>query len=235
MKWHFPRIAGPFGFQPNSSTRAFEYPWAFSVLPVEPGLEVIDLGGGLAGFQFALAKSGAHVRNVDPGEEASGRGWPVDVESIERLNRSFHTHVELVSGTLDKAALPTDSVDAVYSISTLEHIPPDELPALMREIARILKPGGSCVLTVDLFLNLQPFSDRTTNEFGHNVAPKDLAAWSTLPLVEGDRSELLGFAEFDHREIMGGLERYLLGEYPVLAQCFVLRKPAAAPMARGSR
>ena len=180
LSQRFPRIEGPFGIQPNNTTRAYEYPWAWNAARVTSGTTAVDLGGSLAGFQFALSRSGVRVINVDPGERATGLGWNVDHRSIARLNRAFRTSVELVNTTLDEAALPDCSIDTVYSISTIEHIPMTELPALMREIERILRPGGSCVLSVDLFLNLKPFSDRESNEFGVNVPPRLLVDASGL-------------------------------------------------------
>jgi len=38
----------------------------------------------------------------------------------------------------------------------------------------VLKPGGRLVLTIDLFLNLKPFTSRTSNQFGVNVSIGEL-------------------------------------------------------------
>jgi SAM-dependent methyltransferase len=191
---------------------------------VREGMSVIDIGGSLAGFQFTLAKAGAKVTNIDPGQEASGLGWPVDQESIARLNRSFGTDVRLLNMTLEAARLEDETLDTAYSISTIEHIPPGELPSTMREIARVLKPGGHCVLTVDLFLNLHPFSDREANEWGTNIPPRMLVEESGLDLVAGRRDQLLGYPEFEPKKILADLDHYLIGSYPTLTQCLVLRK-----------
>ena len=225
LRQAFPQIEGPFAIQANNTIHAYEYPWAWNAARVASGITAVDLGGSLAGFQFALSRSGVRVINVDPGDRPTGHGWNVDHQSIARLNRAFRTRVELANTTLNEAALPDCSIDTVYSISTIEHIPMRELPSLIREIERILKPGGSCVLTIDLFLNLQPFSDRESNEYGINVPPRFLVDASSLELAAGKPSELLGYAEFDPRAILATLENYLIGTYPALAQCLVLRKP----------
>jgi SAM-dependent methyltransferase len=144
---------------------------------------------------------------------------------MARLNRAFGTDVQVIEATLQEARLPTNSIDTVYSISTIEHIPVTELQSLMKGIGRILRPGGLCVLTVDLFLNLWPFSDLACNAWGTNVSVKSLVDFSGLSLVLGRRAELLGYAEFHPREILAHLEDFLIGSaYPVLAQCLVLRK-----------
>ncbi|MFA5882534.1 MAG: class I SAM-dependent methyltransferase [Acidimicrobiia bacterium] len=223
----YPRIRGPFAIQPNSDTRRFEYPWAFSVAPVHPPLRVVEIGGGLAGFQFVLAKQGVEVINVDPGTDATGIGWPCDHSSIDRLNAAFGTDVRLVNTTLEHAGIADQSVDRIYSISTIEHIPTEELPGLAREMRRILKPGGTVVLTIDLFLNLVPFTRRVENRFGWNIDVKAFLDELGLEKTIGTERELNGFPEFDPEDILARLEQFCYGQYPALVQLVVLEKPAA--------
>jgi hypothetical protein len=68
-------LFGPFSVQPNTTNRIFEYPWAFNVRPIWKGMRVIEIGGGLSGFQFALSKMGCDVVNIDLGMEAAGLDW----------------------------------------------------------------------------------------------------------------------------------------------------------------
>lgn len=221
-----PNVVGPFGFQPdNSITRRFEYPWAHHAVPLRPGMRVVEIGGSLAGLQFVLASEGIKVVNVDPGERAAN-GWPVGHDSISRLNRAFGTDVELRNCYIEEAGLEDCSVDVVYSISTIEHIPLDLIRSILTEIYRVLVPGGRCVLTVDLFLDLEPFSYATENITGRNVDVRWLVETSGLELQQGDRSELYGYPEFDPKRIMGNLFLYEYGHYyPSLAQAVVLGKP----------
>jgi len=224
LRWRHPRWTGPFGFQPNNTTRVFEYPWAFHAVPVGARSPVVEIGGSLSGFQFVMAKSGAAVTNVDPGLEARGLGWPVDAGSIGALNRAFGTDVTLVNTTLEEAGLEDESADAVYSISTIEHIPTADLPSLMKDVRRILRPGGACVLTIDLFLDLVPFTTQSENEFGTNVSVLQLVESSELDLVVGRPEELFGFPQFDADAVRDRLDDFLVGVYPTLAQCVVLGK-----------
>ena len=224
-RFQVPKVVGPFGFQPdNSITRRFEYPWAYHAVPLAPGMRAVEIGGSLAGLQFVLSKEGIRMINVDPGERAA-RGWPVNQESIGRLNRAFDTDVELRNCYIEEAALDGASVDLVYSISTIEHIPLDLLPSILAEVNRILVPGGRFVLTVDLFLDLEPFSYQTENITGRNVDVRWLVETSGLELEQGDRSELFGYPEFDPKQVMGNLFSYEYGHYyPSLAQALVLVK-----------
>jgi SAM-dependent methyltransferase len=224
VPWRFPRLAGPFGLQANNQTRFVEYPWAFHAVPLRPGMTAVEIGGGLSGFQFVLARTGLHVINVDPGEGATGVGWRCDRASIDRLNRAFRTRVALENCTLEAAALPAASADLVFSISAIEHIPERELPSLMVEVARILKPGGSVVMTVDLFLDLAPFSDRVENVWGWNVDLRALVESSGLDLTFGDESELNGYPSFSARAILAKLSELYYGDYPACSQLLVLGK-----------
>jgi SAM-dependent methyltransferase len=224
----FPRLQGYFGFQPNNTIRSFEYPWAFHATPIRQGLRVLEIGGGLSGFQFVLSRLGCDVVNVDPGMDARGRGWPVDQVSMTRLNRAFRTSVMLHRTFLNDAPLEEGTFDRVFSISVLEHVPADEMPGIVKRAYNLLKPGGMLVVTVDLFLNLTPFCSRLTNEYGSNVSMRMLATGEPFEFVSGDRRELYGFTEFDKDAILGQLEDFMVGgDYPALAQLMVLKKPDA--------
>jgi len=220
------RAVGPFGFQPdNNATRIFEYPWAFHAVPVGPGDMVVDLGGSLAGLQFVLSKQGARVVNVDPSESAS-MGWGVDERTFATLNRAFGTSVELRKEFLEDAKIEADSIDRIYCISTIEHIPIEELPSLARELRRILKPGGFAVFTIDLFFDLAPFTNRECNVSGRNIDVCWLVGQSGLELFEGETSELFGYPDFDPPDILSRGMEFAQGDYAFnVAQAFVLRKP----------
>jgi 2-polyprenyl-3-methyl-5-hydroxy-6-metoxy-1,4-benzoquinol methylase len=220
-----PRLSGPFGFQPyNNRTRRFEYPWAYHAAEVQPGQRAVDLGGSLGGLQFVLAKAGLKVTNVDPGE-AAPRGWPIDARSINALNRAFKTDVELRQCFLADADLESDACDRVFCISVLEHVDEETVPSIVAEVARILRPGGKFILTVDLFLDLSPFTDRETNVHGRNMDIGALVDASGLRLEQGDPAELYGFPEFDPKRVQSELNDYLFGDVaPCVAQALVLRK-----------
>ena len=227
-----PRLRGPFAFQPNNDTRAFEYPWAYFATPLEPGMRALEIGGGLSGFQFVLARDGLEVINVDPGEAASGVGWPCDAPHVARLNRAFHTEVDLRNTTLDRAGVADASNDRVFAISVIEHIPTAEIAGLAAEIRRVLRPGGHVILTLDLFLDLAPFTGRAENRFGWNIDVKHLVEALDLPLVVGDPAELNGYPQFDPREVLAQLPSLVYGfSYPVCTQLLVLRHPDPDPPA----
>ena len=122
------------------------------------------------------------------------------------------------------AGIEPASVDTVYCLSTLEHVPGHEATRIVEYAATRLRPGGHLVLTVDLFLNLAPFSRRTRNDYGWNHDIRGLVEASGLHLSQGDRSELHGFDEFDAQDILGRLDEFLVGSYPAVAQALVLTR-----------
>jgi Methyltransferase domain len=218
------RIRGPFSIQENSTTRTFEYPWAYYAAGLDSPKKIVEVGGSLSGFQFVLSRNGHEVVNVDPGMSAKGIGWPSDERSITKLNRWFKTNVTLKTTTLGKANLPDNYYDVFFSISVVEHLPEQDIFEVMEHAYRCLKLGGRFVMTVDLFLNLEPFCRRITNEWGKNQNVRWLVEVSRMKLIEGNPSQLYGFPEFSSEEIIANLERYFIGNYPVVSQCFVLQK-----------
>jgi SAM-dependent methyltransferase len=222
------RLVGCFGFHGNNTTRAFEYPWAAEALSLSHGLKVLEIGGSLSGFQFALDRMGCAVVDVDPGEEHFLSRWPATTETVDMLNGLLGTHVTFKQCFLAQAAFPDETFDRIVSISVFEHIPEPALAELLAEVKRILKPGGLVVLTIDLFLNVKPFTDAVQNEYGHNISVKWLVETSGLELIHGNKSELHGYPEFDFRAIFQNRQRYLVGKYPSMIQTVVLRKPVSA-------
>jgi len=223
-------FAGMFSLQSNSASREFEYPWAWDVAGVRPGMTCVDVGAGHSGFPFVLSASGARSRLVDPFLRFSAEpSYEVSPESIvARMNRAFGTHVELVHDTLDHAALPDASVDRLFCISALEHMPDAAIAAIAREAGRILKPAGRFILTVDLFLDIAPFTTEPHNEFGRNIDVRAFVESTGLRVDGGLTSELHGYPEFDSQRIQSRLRDYLVSRsYPVLTQCLVLSKPGA--------
>jgi SAM-dependent methyltransferase len=225
-RWrHLPGLAGAsgyFAFQPNSDTRAAEYPWAFESLALAPGMRVLEIGGSMSGFQFVLDRSGCEVVNVDP-----GRGWAVPPSRHGVLNRRFGTRVRLVSDVLERADLPDASFDRAVSISTLEHVPEAHIPGILAHVRRLLRPGGLLVASVDLFLDLRPFTDKAENRWGRNVSMRALVEASGLEPVRLEPSELHGYPEFDAARILARRREFVVGRsWPVMVQTVVLRRPA---------
>jgi SAM-dependent methyltransferase len=218
------RWRGPFGWQGrNNSSRLFEYPWAYhAVRRHGRALRVLEVGGGLSGLQFVLALEGHQVINVDPGQE--GLEWRSQPDLHRRLGRALSAGVQLYDKKIDSLEAESRSFDVILSVSALEHFSSDDLAALAAAIRRLMKQDGVVVMTIDLFLDLKPFSKLEENRWGRNLDIRQFLEMAGLRLEAGNPAELFGYPEFSPSDIMGNLSEYLIGDgYPTLTQCVVAR------------
>jgi SAM-dependent methyltransferase len=187
-------------------------------------MNTLELGAGASGFQFALAGLDIGVVSVDPllaPEDVTD--WQFTLDDFKRLNRAFGNRVRFLKKHLEDANLPPDEFDRVFSISVIEHIPGEQISPLVREVNRVLKPGGRFLATVDLFLDCAPFTQKQRNRFGENISIRQLVEASQMKLVVGKEEELCGFDAFDPHAILRRAPS-LLNIHGVLTQCFVLEK-----------
>jgi 2-polyprenyl-3-methyl-5-hydroxy-6-metoxy-1,4-benzoquinol methylase len=217
---------GPFAFQGNTTTRTYEYPWAYHQLANLSASRILEIGGALSGLQFVLAKHGHEVHNVDPFLDYGKGKYDIDpVQEHAVLNRTFGTDVTLHRSTLLEANL-ADKFSAAVCISTLEHLPHESIQATLTAVRSLLRPGGLVVLTVDLFLNLRPFCSRTTNVWGSNASVAWIEELLGYPMVAGDKTELYGYQEFSTDRILSRLDEFAIGSgYPQLAQLVCFQAP----------
>ena len=136
-------MAGRYAWQSNNSTRAFEYPWAHEEIQgLGHNLVIADVGASLAGLQFTLANEGHEVHAVDPGLNATGVGWEVDLTFHELLAKTYRAPVQLHPTSFQDAGFADDSLDVVLSVSTIEHFGQVDLASFAQAARRALKPGG---------------------------------------------------------------------------------------------
>ena len=107
-----------------------------AIASIRSGEVVVDLGSG-GGLDVFLASQLV-------GAEGKAIGIDMTPEMIERARvnarRGGYQNVEFHLATIDHLPLPDASVDCVISNCVI-NLAPDK-PAVFREIARILKPGG---------------------------------------------------------------------------------------------
>jgi arsenite methyltransferase len=152
------------------------------------GEVVVDLGSG-GGLDVFLA-----ANMVGP----TGRAIGIDMTAamIERARTNAqaggYTNVEFYQSTIDQIPLPDASVDCVISNCVL-NLAPDK-PAVFREIARVLKPGGRVAVS-DIALKHQL----------PEAMAQSLAAYVGCiagAIMIGDYKNGLQAAGFEHVEIV---------------------------------
>ncbi|MEV0084321.1 methyltransferase domain-containing protein [Saccharopolyspora sp. NPDC050642] len=118
----------------------------FDKLGVQPGQRVLDLGCGAGRHAFELYRRGADVIAFDQ-----------DVAELENVAAMFAAMkaenqvpdgaaAQTVSGDALALPFPDEHFDCVIASEIMEHVPEDE--KAMRELVRVVKPGGRVVVTV---------------------------------------------------------------------------------------
>lgn len=123
---------------PLDPSRYLELPPALRELSARPRQRVLDLASPKL-LAVQLAHEGVDVTSVDE--------LATEVETWRRLaNGRPNLRFEVADGR----ALPYEAAafDHAYSISVLEHIPDGGDEQALRELARVVKPGGRVVLTL---------------------------------------------------------------------------------------
>ncbi len=115
-------------------------------LGVRPGDLVLDLGCGFGRHAFEAARRGASVVALDAGPEEVAQVRATIGAMIEAEELAPGHPFVAIQG--DALALPfaDGTFDRVIASEVLEHIPDDT--AAMRELSRVLRPGGSMAVTV---------------------------------------------------------------------------------------
>jgi len=107
-----------------------------AVAALSEGEVVLDLGSG-GGIDVILSG-----RRVGPSGTAYGLDMTEEMLALARRNavEAGITNVHLLKGVIEQIPLPADSVDVVIS-NCVVNLSTDK-PAVLTEIARVLKPGG---------------------------------------------------------------------------------------------
>jgi SAM-dependent methyltransferase len=130
-------------------SRGWEYPFALDALlrelPATEPRTVLEAGSGFTFFPFLLSqlRPAARITCVD--------GDPAHEASFREAAGEAAGEVTFRQGFLESLPDPDGAYDAVTCISVLEHV--DEPAPVLREMRRVLRPGGLLVLTFDIALD----------------------------------------------------------------------------------
>ncbi len=129
--------------------------------PTPPG-RVLEISTGYLTLAVALRRAFPRARLT--GVEHPGRGYLFTSAYGKRLAAE---DVALAAADLLDHGLPfrEGAFDAVIFAEVVEHLPPSAVPDVLRDIARVLTPGGRLVLTTP---NLASWMNRELMVRGHS-------------------------------------------------------------------
>jgi arsenite methyltransferase len=157
-----------------------------AVAELHEGETVLDLGSG-AGADVLIS-----ARRVGPTGRAIGLDMTDEMLDLARTNaaQAGVTNVEFLKGYIEQIPLPDDSVDVVISNCVI-NLSGDK-PAVIREVARVLRPGGRFAVS-------DVIADRDMDDAGR----ADMRQWTGCIAGALTRDE---FEDVLHRAGLGDLE-----------------------------
>jgi SAM-dependent methyltransferase len=140
------------------------------------GRSVLDVGCGVGLTSSHLAKSFGEVHGIDVAEGVVERARELCTDG------SFQPY--------DGANIPFDAgrFDVVFTVCVLHHVPPPQWQALVKEMARVLKPGG--LLFVFEHNPYNPLTRRAVNNCPFDADAVLLTKTKSEELVRGAGLEL---------------------------------------------
>ncbi len=118
--------------------------WLERLLPRSgSGLRLLDVGCGTGNQLARLARQGYEVAGIDGAAEMLAQA------------RTINPGVDIRQADVEALPFPDASFDVVLCIEVLRYLA--NPAACLREMARALKPGGSCLVTAAPLLNLNGY------------------------------------------------------------------------------
>lgn len=143
-------IYGPCGTYIHAS-KQWEYPYALSMLPDSGGgrLKIADIGGGRGVLAWYMAALGHDVTVYDINYDSYTPPDSPDTAAFVRF--ALENGFKAEYGDMFRLPASSETFDVVTCISVVEHI--GQKQEALKEMLRILKPGGRLILTYDLAEN----------------------------------------------------------------------------------
>ncbi len=156
---------------------AGEYPRGFLIIDTlrryapefrVKGADVLDIGCGDAGALIAFAEEGARCAGIECFDMSLERG---------RLRAADHeVAIDLKKGVAEAIPYPDSSFDLVMLDNVLEHV--NDRPLTLREVRRVLKPGGLLYMVTPKPLSLYSlWNDPHYDLAGLVLMPRRMQIW----------------------------------------------------------
>jgi 2-polyprenyl-3-methyl-5-hydroxy-6-metoxy-1,4-benzoquinol methylase len=130
----------------NEDLKSFQRPWCVDRLlkHLPRGGRILEIGADKCDLVPFLRSKGFDVWIIDVYDQFGGGTGTYDA-----IQQKF-PDMPITRGFMhEDRSLPANHFDAVYSCSVIEHIPLEHLDATVRQIERVLKPGGASIHAID--------------------------------------------------------------------------------------
>lgn len=142
---------------------------------------LVDAGCGPGQWAEVLIEGGRDVLGVDLSEQ------------FLTIGRRTHPGVAFVMGSLSALPLPTGRVGGVLAWYSLIHTPPQQLPPLLNELRRVLRPDGTVLIGFFDGIPGQSFAHAVITAYFWSVdALRPLLFKAGLEVIEHHRREEQG-------------------------------------------
>jgi len=145
-------------------SRKAEYQFVFN--EIDNNKRILDAGCGITFFPFFLKEKFSNIN--------------LDLVDFSKVTQKFYKSKDFkfFNSDLNNLDIENEYYDIVYTVSTLEHI--QTYSNVVKEISRILKPGGKLIITFDVsfskndFINIQNVDEFVDTTLDHlNVENKN--------------------------------------------------------------
>ena len=183
---------------------------ALRLAKIQEGQHILDVacgtGRGTVGLAQAVGDSG-RVEALDLSEEMLEQARV----KIEKLGLTDRVHFK--QGNARELPYPDETFDLVYNGYMFDLIPLDGFMPILKEMARVLRPGGKLVL-----VNMSKPDGRTT--FFERIYKMGWAVMPCRPVLMSPYLEPAGFMNVQrlYRPTRGGIVSLLWGQEIVTAQ-----------------
>ena len=158
VKSFFSQCARPEGFLGRVMLRFMNFGhapltnWGLNLVEIHDGWTMLDIGcGGGATLKRLLKRSkGAQVYGIDISEESVAKARKVNASVLDR-------QVFVTQGSAEKLPYEDNKFDLVTAVETVYFWP--DLPNCLKEVRRVVKPGGRFAIMVEVLENDSVWTD----------------------------------------------------------------------------
>lgn len=182
---------------------------ALRLANVQEGQRVLDVACGTGRGTVGLAQAVGTMGSVDA-LDLSEAMLDQARTKIKRLGLSERVHFK--QGNARELPYPDNTFDLVYNGYMFDLIPLDGFAPILKEMRRVLKPGGKLVL-----VNMSKPDERKT--FFEKIYEKGWAVMPCRPVLMSGYMEPIGFTEIQrfYRPTLGLIVSLLWGQEIVIA------------------